>query len=92
MPQLKNLKAADSSALRGMKNTQAKMSNVLHHKDEDNCSRMRQLDLCKALPQSLIQDDFGEVEVHDKHRRQRQLTCSLFKIYEAQRAKTGALI
>lgn len=76
------------------KNIWVKMSHVLRHRDRDNCNEMRQFDSCtKHCNRAWFRMTFGEAGVHGKLRRQRQLTCALSKICEAERTKAlGALI
>lgn len=76
------------------KNTWVTMSHVLRHRDRDNCNEMRQFDSCtKHCNRAWFRMTFEEAGVHGKLRRQRQLTCALFKICEAERTKAlGALI
>lgn len=92
--QLKKWRTVASSAPHAIKNTQVKMSCVLRHRDRDNCNGMRQLDSCtKHCSRAWFRMTFVEAGLHNKHRRQRQLTCALFKICGAERRKAlGALI
>lgn len=67
MPQLRKLRTAASSALHAMKNTQVKMSHVLHCRDRDNCDGTRQLDSCtKHCGRAWFRMTFGEAGVHGK--------------------------
>lgn len=81
--QLRKLRTAASTALHDMKNTWVKVSHVLRHRDRDNCNGTRQLDCSRAW----FRMTFGAAGVHGKHRQQRQLTCTLFKICRAKRTK-----
>lgn len=74
--------------------SRVKMSHVLHHRDRDCWNGMRQLDSCtKHCSRAWFRVTFGEAGVHSERRRQRQLTCALFKICGAERTKAlGALI
>lgn len=66
----------------------SQMSHVLQQRHWDDRNEMRQFDSCtKNCNSAWFGMTFGEAVVHGQLRRQKQLTCALFKICEAERTK-----
>lgn len=64
----------------------SQMSHTLQQRRRDNRNEMRHFDSCKRKRNSAwLRMTFGEAALHDQLRRQRQLTCALLKICEAER-------
>lgn len=64
----------------------SQMSHELQQRRRDGRNEMRHFDSCKRKRNSAwFRVTFGEAALHDQPRRQRQLTCALFKICEAER-------
>lgn len=83
---------AARSVLPGTENNKKKkkcwsqMSHALQQRRRENRSEMRHFDSCKRKRNSAwLRMTFGEAALHDQLRRQRQLTCALLKICEAER-------
>lgn len=89
MPQMRKQWTAAHSVLHAIKKCLSQMSHVLRQRHGDHRNEMRQFDSCTKNRNSVwFGMTFGEAVVYGRLRRQRQLTCALFKICEAERTKS----